>query len=146
VSAFGIEARVPYLDPEFIRAYWEIPPKERVPNAYRIEKWWLRKSFDSEDGPPILPPDVLWRRKEAFSDGISSTSRSWFQTIRRYIVETFNMTEEEYYIHTFVELFGKKRLNIIDKYWQPKWNRDGEDITDYVDPSARTLGIYDNNI
>jgi asparagine synthase (glutamine-hydrolysing) len=146
VSAFGLEARVPYLDPEFIRAYWEIPAKDRIPQVGGIEKWWLRKSFDVDNGPPMLPPDVLWRKKEAFSDGISSTERSWFQTIKDYIRENYNMTEEEYYIHTFVEIFGKKRLNIIDKYWQPKWDKDGNLLSGYVDPSARTLGIYDNNI
>jgi asparagine synthase (glutamine-hydrolysing) len=142
VSSFGIEARVPYLDPEFIRAYWEIPPNERLPQSRGIEKWWLRKSFDNDNGPKMLPPEVLWRKKEAFSDGISPTDKSWFHTIRNYIKENYNMSEEEYYIHTFVELFGKTRLSIIDKYWQPKWDKNGNENTRYVDPSARNLDVY----
>lgn len=142
VSAFGLEARVPYLDTEFIQAYWEIPSKERVPQTRGIEKWWLRKSFDTEGEPPFLPQEVLWRRKEAFSDGISSTHNSWFEIIKQYINVNYGMTEEQYYTHTFVELFGKRRINIIDKPWQPKWNREGKEVAGYVDPSARTLEVY----
>jgi asparagine synthase (glutamine-hydrolysing) len=142
LSAFGLEARVPYLDPEFIRAYWEIPAAERLPQTRGFEKWWLRKSFDPEGEPPFLPQEVLWRRKEAFSDGISSTKQSWFEIIKEHITANYSMTEEQYYIHTFVELFGKRRLNIINKAWQPKWNREGKEIKEYVDPSARTLGVY----
>lgn len=35
----------------------------------------LRAAFDDADDP-LLPPDVLWRRKEAFSDGVSHVSSS----------------------------------------------------------------------
>ena len=28
-----------------------------------------------------LPSEILWRRKEAFSDGVSEKSRSWYQII-----------------------------------------------------------------
>jgi asparagine synthase (glutamine-hydrolysing) len=146
MSAFGIETRVPYLDPEFIRAYWEIPAKNRIPQDKGIEKWWLRKSFDVDNGPPMLPQEVLWRKKEAFSDGISSTEKSWFKTISKFIRENYNMSEEEYYIHTFVEIFGKKRLSIIDKYWQPMWDKNGNEYNGYVDPSARTLDIYGSGL
>jgi asparagine synthase (glutamine-hydrolysing) len=143
LAAFGLEARVPYLDTDFIQAYWQIPAADRVPQAYRFEKWWLRRAFDPVDEPPFLPSDVLWRRKEAFSDGISAMDNSWFQIIQRYILENYGMTEEQYYTHTFVELFGKNRLKIIEKPWQPKWNADGTPVTKYVDPSARTLGLYE---
>lgn len=141
-AAFGLEARVPYLDPEFIKAYWEIPAIERVPQANGIEKWWLRKSFDPEGRPPVLPQEVLWRKKEAFSDGISSTTRSWFEIVREHIREQYGMSEEQFYLHSFVEMFGKRRVNIIDKAWQPKWDRAGKEVTEYVDPSARTLDVY----
>ena len=52
------------------------------------------------------------------------------------------MDEKEYYKMKFVEYFGEQRLNIIDHYWQPKWNKDGSVVNTYVDPSARTLDIY----
>ena len=40
-----------------------------------VEKWLLRKAFDGDipgqEGSPWLPREVLWRMKEAFSDGLS---------------------------------------------------------------------------
>lgn len=35
----------------------------------RIEKYILRKAFDTPD-KPYLPSEVLWRQKEQFSDGV----------------------------------------------------------------------------
>ena len=35
----------------------------------RLEKYLLRKAFDTP-ADPYLPPDVLWRQKEQFSDGV----------------------------------------------------------------------------
>jgi hypothetical protein len=45
-------------------------------------------------------------------------------------------------MNKFIEYFGIHRVNIIPQYWQPKWNKEGNIITKYVDPSARTLDIY----
>ena len=139
IARWGLEARVPLLDPEFIEAYWKITSNKRHPLTKGIEKWWLRHSFEYEN---ILPNEVLWRKKEAFSDGVSGTEKSWFQIIQDYIQEKFNMTEKEYYKYKFIEFFGEKRLGIIPHYWQPKWNKDGTQVSDYIDPSARTLDIY----
>lgn len=139
ISRWGMEARVALLDPEFIKSYWLIPSEWRDPKYKGIEKWWLRQAFSHDD---ILPEQVLWRKKEAFSDGISSKEKSWFQIIQEHILTNFNMKEEEYYKQKFIEYFGESRLNIIPNYWQPKWNKDGVLVTNYVDPSARTLDIY----
>ena len=73
----GIEARVPFLDPEFIRTYWSILPELRKPSNDRAEKFWLRKAFD---GLNLLPDEILWRKKEAFSDGVSSEKDHGFRT------------------------------------------------------------------
>jgi len=156
ISGWGLEGRVPLLDPEFIKTYWSIPAQWRIPQYKGIEKWWLRKAFD---GTNVLPEIVLWRKKEAFSDGISSKEKSWFQHIQEYI-EPF-VTDEElanaketyphctpktkeayYYRKVFCEHFGEARQTVLPQYWQPKWSSDGKEITEYVDPSARTLKIY----
>ncbi len=142
IARWGLEARVSLLDPEFIEAYWKIPSRERHPKTKGVEKWWLRQAFEYDN---LLPKEVLWRKKEAFSDGVSGTEKSWFQIIQDYIQEKYNMTEKEYYRHKFIELFGEKRLNVIPHYWQPKWNKNGTVVNDYVDPSARTLDIYNQN-
>jgi len=46
-----------------------IDPQLKMPKTFGIEKFLLRKAFESEN---ILPKSVLWRVKEAFSDGVSS--------------------------------------------------------------------------
>lgn len=139
ISKWSLEARVPLLDPEFINSYWYIPSNLRNPKTKGIEKWWLRKAFESEN---LLPEEVLWRKKEAFSDGVSNIEKSWFQIIQEYIENKYNMKEEEYYKERFMYYFGENRLNIIPHYWQPKWDKNGNEITKYIDPSARVLDIY----
>jgi asparagine synthase (glutamine-hydrolysing) len=104
-----------------------------------MEKFWLRDAF-SEDN--LLPDEVLWRRKEAFSDGISSKEKSWYQIVQDHIQRVHQVDERTYYRTKFVEFFGERRLSIIPGYWQPFWDASGAVIKDYVDPSARTLDIY----
>ena len=70
ISSNGLEARTPFLDKTFVKYYLSIPPELKVFNSKdRIEKHLLRKAFDNGT---FLPDDVLWRRKVAFSDGVSS--------------------------------------------------------------------------
>jgi asparagine synthase (glutamine-hydrolysing) len=159
IARWGLEGRVPLLDPEFIHAYWWLPYEERMPTYYGMEKWWLRKAFENED---LLPEHVLMRKKEAFSDGVSGQT-SWFQIIQEFVDD--KVTDQEmavaakiypyctpttkeafYYRKLFCEYFGEDRQNIIPHYWQPKWDANGKEIRGYVDPSARTLSIYNDNI
>jgi len=156
ISGWGLEGRVPLLDPEFIKTYWSIPAEWRVPQYKGIEKWWLRKAFDGTD---VLPEQVLFRPKEAFSDGLSSKENSWFQIIQKYVdglisdEELANAKEKYsyctpttkeayYYRKVFCEFFGEDKQTVLPQYWQPKWSSDGKEVTEYVDPSARTLKIY----
>eukprot|EP00921_Rhytidocystis_pertsovi_P013656 GHVQ01022154.1.p1 GENE.GHVQ01022154.1~~GHVQ01022154.1.p1 ORF type:complete len:575 (+),score=68.59 GHVQ01022154.1:192-1916(+) len=77
--AFGVEARVPFLDKEFLEVAMSIDPQEKmcIPGK-RIEKWILREAF-AKDG--YLPADVLWRQKEQFSDGVGY---NWIDGIKDY--------------------------------------------------------------
>jgi len=72
IARWGLEGRVPLLDPEFIESYWVIPGEERHPRERGLEKWWLREAFA---GTGLLPDEVLYRKKEAFSDGISQSAK-----------------------------------------------------------------------
>ena len=153
VSNFGLEARLPLLDPDFVKEYHSIPKEWRQPQYKGVEKYWLRAAFKDTN---LLPDNCLFRKKEAFSDGMSSTEKSWFQILQEYIEtqvsdEEFNdnkykaMTKESYYYKKiFCELFGYERLDLIPHYWQPKFLSDGT-IVDfnnkdfYIDPSARVL-------
>jgi len=149
ISYHGLEGRVPLLDPEVIEAYWSIPAEWRMPKYKGIEKWWLRKAFDGYD---IIPDEVLWRKKEAFSDGVSSKEKSWYTIIQDMCEELISdedmakyqapSKEACYFKKKFIEKFND-RTNIIPKYWLPRWNGDGQLVTQYMDPSARVLDVYD---
>ena len=151
VSAASCEARVPFADPMFISTYWSVPSKLRMPTSEHMEKEFFRRAFDGTD---IIEKTVLWRRKEAFSDGISGTAKSWFQILQEHIEtlvsdeefanNTWNaQTKEDYYYKKlFVKHYGEQRLNIIPGHWQPKWDANCNELKGYVDPSARTLANY----
>jgi asparagine synthase (glutamine-hydrolysing) len=157
VSRWGLETRIPLLDPEFIDCYWSIEPKLRMPVTHSMEKYLFRKAFSDLD---LLPNEVLWRKKEAFSDGVSSKERSWFQMIQEHIDKKFETNdyqipteilngvlipptkESQYYLYKFIEYFGINRVSILPNYWQPRWtNKEGQK---FIDPSARVLNIYNN--
>lgn len=153
-SYHGLELRVPFLDHQFIDMYMKIDKKLRKPCNEHMEKYLLRKAFESEN---LLPPEVLWRKKEAFSDGVSSKEDSWHTTIKEYI--NSKVSDEEYksnymkYTHcrpttkegyyyrkVFCEKFGNNNSKVIPNYWLPKW------CGDIKEPSARILDIYNNSV
>lgn len=154
ISYHGLEARVPYLDTNYLDYYISIPPELKVPSYKGIEKYLLRKAFDKLY-PNILPKEVLWRPKEAFSDGISKKEKSWFEIIQEWIdtqitddeylnnkhIYQYNTPinkESYYYRKIFDQLFNKNGYtydNVIPHFWMPKWSN-------VNDPSARTLKIY----
>jgi len=156
IARWGLEGRVPLLDPEFIESYWNIPSKQRMPTYKGMEKWWLREAFA---GTNLLPDSVLWRKKEAFSDGVSG-QKSWFQIIQEWVDD--KVTDEElvaaaekypyctpstkeayYYRKVFCQYFGEHRQEVIPGYWQPKWSANGVEVKGYIDPSARVLDVYE---
>ncbi|KAF1811106.1 asparagine synthetase [Eremomyces bilateralis CBS 781.70] len=72
-SAWGVEARVPFLDKQFLEVAMNVDPAEKMITKDRIEKYIIRKAFDTSDKPdaePYLPDKILWRQKEQFSDGV----------------------------------------------------------------------------
>lgn len=104
--AWGLEARVPFLDSKFLDVAMTIPPEYKHPDLTpkRIEKEVLRKAFDvsADDGSgisrPYLPKEILWRQKEQFSDGVGY---SWIDTLREYAAsqvsdEMWNLRQENY--------------------------------------------------
>eukprot|EP00985_Skeletonema_marinoi_P005047 scaffold2183_cov185-Skeletonema_marinoi.AAC.3 len=77
MSAWGVEPRCPFLDDDFLQVAMNLDPKEKMivkgpgvsKEDTRIEKWAIRKAFDTPDDP-YLPDNILWRQKEQFSDGV----------------------------------------------------------------------------
>ena len=84
ISSNGLEPRTPFLDKEFVDTYMMLPIKLRYhPGRKQCEKYLLRKAFS---GKNLLPDEVLWRTKEAFSDGVSSQKKSWFKLLMKKLV------------------------------------------------------------
>ncbi|MBA0564990.1 hypothetical protein Golob_009891 [Gossypium lobatum] len=89
-SAWGLEARVPFLDIEFINVAMSIDPESKMikKDQGRIEKWILRKAFDDEERP-YLPKHILYRQKEQFSDGVGY---SWIDGLKAHAAK--NVTDK----------------------------------------------------
>ncbi|WP_334049130.1 asparagine synthase B [Alteromonas gracilis] len=78
-SAWGVEARVPFLDKNFIDVAMRLNPQDKMCLEGKMEKWILRKAFDNGE---TLPAEVLWRQKEQFGDGVGY---SWIDSIRDFV-------------------------------------------------------------
>ena len=65
MMAWGVEARVPFLDTEFLDVAMRMDAQAKMAGGGRIEKAVLREAFEG-----VLPDEILWRQKEQFSDGV----------------------------------------------------------------------------
>jgi asparagine synthase (glutamine-hydrolysing) len=79
MAAWGLEARVPFLDKEFIDVAMRINPEAKMSKDGRIEKHILRQAFEDK-----LPKEVVWRQKEQFSDGVGY---SWIDGLKAHAAE-----------------------------------------------------------
>ena len=145
ISSHGLEPRTPFLDKSFVNAYLSIPPHARNYNNFsQCEKFLIRESFslrifETTLGDKILPDEILWRTKEAFSDGVTGHGRSLFQILQEFISVELNLpanieTEKLYY-KTIFEKYYPNMSYIVPYFWMPKY-------TTATDPSARTLDVY----
>jgi asparagine synthase (glutamine-hydrolysing) len=79
MAAWGIEARVPFLDTRFLDVAMRIPARHKVVPKGGIEKKILRDAFTGS-----LPDEILWRQKEQFSDGVGY---SWIDSLKAFADE-----------------------------------------------------------
>lgn len=154
ISYHGLEARLPFLDIDFVNYYMSIDPELKIPTQKRMEKQLIRDAFNTLY-PDLLPHSVMYRKKEAFSDGVSSKNKSWFEIITEWIdtkitdVEFSNIdknlygnckSKESYYYKKHFNNKFNKTINmcwdVIPKYWLPNW------IETNGEPSARVLSVY----
>jgi asparagine synthase (glutamine-hydrolysing) len=149
ISSHGLEPRTPFLDKQFVAVARSIATKYLRPSASQPEKWLLRQGFAATS---LLPSEVLWRRKEAFSDGVSSQEKPWYQEIQERISgQGLEMPSEEemkqlypaltpltleaYYYRRIYDGFYPNALT-VPYFWMPRWSGAA------TDPSARTLAVY----
>ncbi|KAI3864477.1 hypothetical protein MKW92_012755, partial [Papaver armeniacum] len=163
-SAWGLEARVPFLDKQFINIAMDIDPEWKMirPDLGRIEKWVLRNAFDDEQ-KPYLPKHILYRQKEQFSDGVGY---SWIDGLKDHAnahvtdamlaqagyvyPENTPPTKEAYYYRTIFEKFFPKNAarstvpggpsvacsTAKAMEWDAEWSKN-------PDPSGRAaLGVH----
>lgn len=80
-AAHGLEVREPFLDKAFMKHYFGLPANVKCPRDGK-EKYHLRKAI-AMTFPGLLPDEILWRQKEAFSDGVSSfKKKSWVDELK----------------------------------------------------------------
>uniref|UniRef100_A0A646QFX2 Asparagine synthetase [glutamine-hydrolyzing] n=1 Tax=Hemiscolopendra marginata TaxID=943146 RepID=A0A646QFX2_9MYRI len=146
-AAHGLELRVPFLDHQFTSFYLGLPADMRQPQK-GIEKHLIREAFSDTD---LLPEEILWRHKEAFSDGVASKEKSLFIYIQEFVENLVNdstfknaasiyphntpKTKEAFYYRQVFERTFPNQSHWIPYYWLPRW-------TTITDPSARYLTHY----
>jgi len=148
ISSNGLEPRTPFLDRSFVQYYLSIHPQKRFHTKNNVcEKFLLRKAFQDGFDKPLLPSEILWRKKEAFSDGVSKTERSLFTIIQEYVeiqmvdpykwvkYISYPITNEQKYYRSLYDNYYPHTKKVVPYYWMPKW-------VDATDASARTLTIY----
>jgi len=150
MAAHGLESRSPFLDRQFVAVARALPTEALRPSATVMEKSILRTAFS---GTGLLPDAVLWRRKEAFSDGISRAERSWFEMARAegeriaaeaggdwrtaaaaYTVNPPPTAEALWYRQLWSAAYPEgAAATIAPAMWMPRF------VAGATDPSARTL-------
>lgn len=147
MASCGLEVRVPFLDKEYLDFYLGTNPEYRMIKVNQMEKQLLRDSFKMDN---LLPYEVLYRRKEAFSDAVSSKDTSWYREVQKKInnlisddefkntkyADNNSMTKEGLYYRKIYETYYPNQ-KLITHYWMPKWQEDN-----LTDPSATVLKVY----
>jgi len=161
--AWGLEARVPFLDKAFLEVAMNVRPEEKMfskgasqgldeDGHPKMEKYILRKAFDvAPDGKPYLPRSILWRQKEQFSDGVGY---SWIDGLKGHAdhaipdeifegrferwPEGTPDTKEAYYLRDiFDSLFLSETAAQTAVRWIPRG-----DWGCAADPSGRSVSIH----
>lgn len=150
-SAWGVEARVPFLDKQFLNVSMNIDPQEKMSSKERMEKYILRKAFDTTDEPDTpayLPDKILWRQKEQFSDGVGY---GWIDALKdeaeKKVTDEMMKnpkpewgndipdSKEAYWYRTmFDEHFPSYCASTVMR-WTPTWSKQ-------TDPSGRAINVH----
>ncbi|GAB6030477.1 hypothetical protein CHUAL_007341 [Chamberlinius hualienensis] len=146
-AAHGLEVRVPFLDHQFSAYYLSLPTELRRPKN-GVEKYLLRKAFD---GTNLLPDEILWRQKEAFSDGMASVKKSLYTVLQQYAESQVTdeqlfraktrylknppLTKEALYYREMFQKYFPGQDDLVPYFWMPRW-------CNATDPSARFISHY----
>jgi asparagine synthase (glutamine-hydrolysing) len=160
LAAWGIEARVPFLDKEFLDVAMSLNPNDKMISDKRIEKWILRKTFED-----LLPKEIAWRQKEQFSDGVGY---NWIDELKKIVNKEVSdnlynnaqkkfpintpLNKEEFYYRKIFESFFPSNSAAQTVPSEPsvacsseialKWDAS---FSGKNDPSGRSVNSHQNN-
>ena len=148
ISVHSMEARVPFGDLDFVEYVMSVDPALKV-NTCGKGKYLLRRAF-AEDR--LLPEDILWREKAAFSDAVG---HSMVDDLKEYAGEQYSdaafwkgcaryryrppFTRESLLYRDLFERYYPGQARMIRDFWMPNRAWEGCDVDD---PSARVLKNY----
>ena len=137
-AGHGLEARVPFADHDVVEFVMSLPTEFKMwDGKERIEKDFMRRAFVDD-----IPHELLWRRKEAFSDGVSKLQKSWFEIIQESIGDLPLLqrkhnppydAESSYYRKLYERYY--ESVENIPYFWKHPFSKE-------ADPSARRLKNY----
>lgn len=132
-----------------------IDPEDKLIKDGRIEKYILRKAFDTTDEPettPYLPSKILWRQKEQFSDGVGY---GWIDALKDHAElhvsdemmkhprtewgDDVPDSKEAYWYRTMFDEFFPPSCASTVMRWTPTWSEQS-------DPSGRYVTVRERHI
>jgi len=118
-------------------------------NTTGTGKYLLRKAFE---GTGVLPDEILWREKAAFSDAVG---HSMVDTLKAYAESRYTdadlaraqaayphgtpFTKESLWYREIFEEFYPGTAGMVKDFWMPNKGWEGCNVND---PSARVLSNY----
>ena len=148
IAANSLEARVPFGDLDFVKYVMGIDPAMKL-NTYDMGKYLLRHAFENDH---LLPDDILWRQKAAFSDAVGHSMvddlKAYAETVytdeeyeqkRRKYDYCMPFTKESLLYRELFEQYYPGQAKMIKDFWMPNKSWAGCDVND---PSARVLANY----
>ena len=148
ISVNSLEARVPFGDLKFVRYAMSIDPELKM-NRHNMGKYLIRRAFADDR---ILPDEILWRQKAAFSDAVGHSMVSDLKALaeRTYTDAEFAekaakydycrpFTKESLLYRELFERYYPGQAKMIVDFWMPNRTWPGCDVDD---PSARVLSNY----
>lgn len=148
ISVNSLEARVPFGDIDFVKYVMAVNPELKV-NTYGKGKYLLRHAFE---GQQLLPDEILWREKAAFSDAVGHSmvdylkeyaeklySDSEFETLCKKYTHATPFTKESLLYREIFEKYYEGQSQMIVDFWMPNKEWEGCNVND---PSARILSNY----
>lgn len=148
LAANSLEARVPFGDLAFVRYVMAIDPAKKM-NVYGKGKYLLRKAFEEDH---ILPDEILWREKAAFSDAVGHSmvddlkeyandfySDEEYETLKKKYTFSTPFTKESLLYREIFEKYYPGQAEMIPDFWMPNKEWEGCNVDD---PSARVLKNY----